>query len=161
MARRPAPASELDLVPIMNLVTILIPFLLFSAQFVSLATIDSSLPAISEAQTLPPHTDPPPLNLRIAIDASGYTVSADQALPTDALSIATTGAAMAPGSFDADRLTEVLSEIKEAWPDEDLVMLSPTTEIPYEILIHTMDAASGRTIGSELFPSVVLTGGEA
>ena len=44
--KRLAKAEELNLVPIMNLVTILIPFLLLSVQFVSLAVIDSTLPAI-------------------------------------------------------------------------------------------------------------------
>jgi biopolymer transport protein ExbD len=44
--KRGEQAEELDLVPIMNLVTILIPFLLMASSFVSLAVIDSTLPAI-------------------------------------------------------------------------------------------------------------------
>ena len=40
--RRTTEETPLDLVPIMNLVTILIPFLLMSAQFVTLAVIDST-----------------------------------------------------------------------------------------------------------------------
>ena len=43
MKRRTEPSQELNLVPIMNLVTILIPVLLMAAQFVSLAVIDSTL----------------------------------------------------------------------------------------------------------------------
>ena len=39
---------ELNLIPVMNLVTILIPFLLLSVEFVHLAVIDSSLPAIGQ-----------------------------------------------------------------------------------------------------------------
>ena len=44
--RRTQETEELNLVPIMNLVTILIPFLIMAAQFVQLAVIDSTLPAI-------------------------------------------------------------------------------------------------------------------
>ena len=39
----------------MNLMTLLIPFLLMSIQFVTLAVIDSSLPAIGQPQ---PQTEP-------------------------------------------------------------------------------------------------------
>ena len=49
--RRVMDAPELNLVPIMNLVTILIPFLIMAAQFVQLAVIDSTLPAIGAPQT--------------------------------------------------------------------------------------------------------------
>ena len=48
--RRIQKAEELNLVPIMNLVTILIPFLIMAAQFVQLAVIDSTLPAIGAPQ---------------------------------------------------------------------------------------------------------------
>jgi biopolymer transport protein ExbD len=48
--KRGVVAEELDLVPIMNLVTILIPFLLMAAQFVSYAVIDSTLPVIGPPQ---------------------------------------------------------------------------------------------------------------
>ena len=48
--KRNEEAEELNLVPIMNLVTILIPFLLMAAQFISLAVIDSTLPAIGPPQ---------------------------------------------------------------------------------------------------------------
>ena len=45
---------DLDLVPIMNLVTILIPFLIMAAEFIQLAVIDSSAPPIGKP---PPETD--------------------------------------------------------------------------------------------------------
>ena len=44
--RRTSKAGDLDLVPIMNLVTILIPFLLISTQLVQVSAIDSSVPAM-------------------------------------------------------------------------------------------------------------------
>ena len=42
MAVKRKKRSDLDLVPIMNLVTILIPFLIMAAEFIQLAVIDGS-----------------------------------------------------------------------------------------------------------------------
>lgn len=69
MAKRKTNREDpLDLVPIMNLVTILIPFLLMSAQFVHLAVIDSTLPAIGPPQEVEKDPDDePPLMLSVAI----------------------------------------------------------------------------------------------
>ena len=79
--KRAAAADELDLVPIMNLVTILIPFLLMAAQFVSYAVIDSTLPAIGPPQELEDQEDEePPLNLSVFITGKGYTVAGSAAV---------------------------------------------------------------------------------
>ena len=64
-----------NLVPIMNLVTILIPFLLLTVQFVHLAVIDSSLPAIGAPKaTQDQIDDKPPLMLTVAIAEKGFIV---------------------------------------------------------------------------------------
>ena len=85
MARRRERGDQveeaLDLVPIMNLVTILIPFLLMAAQFVHLAVIDSTLPAIgqpTEVEEEPP--DKPPLVLTVALTDRGFTVTGADAV---------------------------------------------------------------------------------
>ena len=141
----------------MNLVTILIPFLLFSASFVSLAAIDSSLPAISPTPT-PPSPDQP-LELSIEITHEGYALAASRPLELGRraqLRRSRTVAGVA--AWPAASLTEVLADIKERFPQEDTVILGPAPSIPYEVVVHTMDAA--RADGSRmLFPSVVMSGG--
>jgi hypothetical protein len=67
--------QELNLIPVMNLVTILIPFALLSAQFVHLAVIDSSLPAIGQPQIMENPPDKPPLRLTIIMSDAGFTLS--------------------------------------------------------------------------------------
>ena len=52
-------ADELNLIPIMNLVTILIPFLLMAASFISLAVIDTTLPAIGDPTPQEEPDEPP------------------------------------------------------------------------------------------------------
>jgi hypothetical protein len=67
---------ELNLIPVMNLVTILIPFLLLSVEFVHLAVIDSSLPAIGLPQEVDEDREEEenPLNLKVAITDRGFSV---------------------------------------------------------------------------------------
>lgn len=73
---KPSDEVELTLLPFMNLMTLLIPFLLASVQFVTLAVIDSSLPAIGQPKPSDSKKDEkPPLNLTIGITDEGFTVA--------------------------------------------------------------------------------------
>ncbi len=73
---------ELDLLAFMSLMTLLIPFLLVSIQFVTLAVIDSSLPAIGQPKPTDEQDkdDTPPLNLTVGITDEGYTVAGSAAV---------------------------------------------------------------------------------
>jgi biopolymer transport protein TolR len=73
---------ELNLLPFMNLMTLLIPFLLASVQFVTLAVIDSSLPAIGQPDPSKQKDkdEKPPLNLTIGITEEGFTVAGSAAV---------------------------------------------------------------------------------
>jgi len=188
-------AEELDLVPIMNLVTILIPFLLMAAQFVTYAVIDSTLPAIGPPQPPDENEDPKePLNLSVFITDKGYTVAGSAAIlktegsgeegeekgPT--IECLTPGCVFsteeggdgAKSAYDVEKLTELLTTIKDEYPDEQNVILVPEASVPYEVLIVTMDATrenkesndtegegemEGQCDGRCLFPFVVIAGG--
>lgn len=73
---------ELNLVPMMNLISILIPALLISVAFVEIAVINVSAPAIGSTpdQEEPPEDDKPPLNLTVTITDKGYTIAASGAV---------------------------------------------------------------------------------
>ena len=85
MARKPSkrrhfsePDQELNLIPMMNLISLLIPCLLISMVFIEIATINVAAPAIgSDAAAEPPKDKPekPPLNLTITVTDKGYTVA--------------------------------------------------------------------------------------
>jgi len=177
--KRNSDAEELDLVPIMNLVTILIPFLLMASSFVTLAAIDSTLPAIGPpTETTESDEEEETLNLSIAITDEGYTVmGGDGTLRSegpDGEKGATLPCARAgcptPDAYPAKELTELLADIKDRWEDEENVILVPESQIQYEALIVTMDAAredpdekeqdeNGQTRKRLLFPNVVIAGG--
>lgn len=164
--------TPLDLVPIMNLVTILIPFLLMSAQFVSLAVIDSTLPAISQ-EVVPTDEEPEEkLNLSILVTGNGFTITgADAILPPDdedngpKVPCLDAGC-RTPESYDYHGLTERLARVKDQHEDEENVILVPGGETPYEVLVHTMDAARDDQEDKDsegkarlLFPYVVIAAG--
>ena len=189
MARRRERGDQveeaLDLVPIMNLVTILIPFLLMAAQFVHLAVIDSTLPAIgqpTEVEEEPP--DKPPLVLTVALTDRGFTVTgADAVLNPEGAG----GEAAAPAEgedkpptvpcnsggtcsgvddYNYKELTRILGLIKDEYPDDENVILLPESRIKYEVIVRVMDATREDQENKNadgtfrtLFPFVVIAGG--
>lgn len=173
-ARKEFEEKGLDLVPIMNLVTILIPFLLMSAQFVTLAVIDTTLPAISEAPpTEPKEEEEDKLNLSILITNEGYTITgADEVLPKDDEENGPNVPCLengcpTPESYDYAALTKKLVTVKNRWPDEQNAILVPETKIPYEVVVLTMDASrndpedvdADTNKPRDLFPFVVIAAG--
>jgi len=169
--KRGTQADELDLVPIMNLVTILIPFLLMASSFVSLAAIDSTLPAIGQPPPPEEQDDEEPLNLSVAITDEGFTVmGGDATLKPEgeekgATIPCTKPNCPTPEAYDIKELTRLLVQIKDSWEDEQNVILVPESQVPYEVLVRTMDATreDPDTVDGagnrELFPFVVIAGG--
>lgn len=169
--KRVEEAEEVNLVPIMNLVTILIPFLLMAIQFVSLAVIDSTLPAIGPPSTEAPDEDEKPLNLSVIISDEGYTIAgAEAVLPPEGEDAGPTVPCTELGCPDADAydkkgLRQILNQIKDEYPNDETVILVPEARIPYEVLVVTMDATRDDPETKEdgkprlLFPAVVIAGG--
>ncbi len=173
-------AEDLNLVPVMNLVTILIPFLLMAAEFVSLAVIDSTLPAIGPPVPVEEEPDKKPLNLSLALTHEGVTVlGADAVLNPAGAPPVVEGEKRPPTvpcksggrctnleDYDWAELTRILALIKDEYPDDENVILVPDSKLKYEVIVKTMDSSredkSNRgPDGSSrvLFPFVVIAGG--
>lgn len=152
--------GELNLLPVMNLVTILIPLLLMGVTLVNLATIDSNLPAISD-DAVP--ADGPPLNLSVAITRQGFTVlGSRQGLEGPAIEpVELPCQAERCGdaeAYDYAGLTDALAQVKDAFPDHESVVLVPDNKVPYEVLVGVMDASRAQA-ERHLFPQVTIAGG--
>ena len=164
--------EPLNLVPIMNLVTILIPFLLMSAQFVTLAVIDSTLPAISQEVVPTDQDEEEKLNLSVLVTTNGFTLTgADMVLTEEEgeqgrrVPCLDAGC-KAPDSYDYRGLTERLAIIKDRFQDDENMILVPEADIEYETLVLTMDAARDDQEDKDdegkarvLFPFVVIAAG--
>ncbi len=180
--RKSFQVTELNLVPVMNLVTILIPFLLMAAEFVHLAVIDSTLPAIGkpEVEELDPN-EKPPLVLSVHITDEGLTIAgADHVLNPEGAATEgeeeeadkgpTIPCKVTPcadiDSYDFAELTRLLDLIKDEYPDDENVILVPESRISYELIVKVMDYTredrETRDKDGEprlLFPYVVIAGG--
>ncbi|HJN74496.1 MAG TPA: biopolymer transporter ExbD [Myxococcota bacterium] len=158
MRRRDNTPGELNLVPIMNLVSILIPFLLVAAQFVNLAVVDTSLPGIQKDSDVP---EPPERQLSVAITESQLMVLG----ANDVLGVEDTGGYAIPSEgqdLDTAELTRVLGLVKDEAPQIEDLVLVPDGSISYEQLIDVMDAARSESMdegGRLLFPNQVIAGG--
>jgi biopolymer transport protein ExbD len=148
---------ELHLLPFMNLMTLLIPFLLLSATFVQLATIGTTLPAITK--------DPAPaatesLRLTVAIDDDGYLLTGNESLFEGESRLRIPRGL--DGAWDTPALAEAAVAIKEAHPSERALLLSPELDVPFEEIVAVLDATRERSVDgvtTELFPDVSVSGG--
>ena len=189
MAKRKTQKDEpLNLVPIMNLVTILIPALLIAVKAVTLTMIETKLPAIgpvTEAKAKDDDTEKP-LAPQVIVGKTGITLNKptmefyfDGEIPAEYTGenppplIPCTGPGKAcfnpcndekkqteMGCFNYDhkKLTEALVKVKKkALADgrfeetsQNLVLM-PEKDIPYIVIVHTMDAARGTKDDQAIF----------
>src|SRR5262245_52031708 len=127
-------ATELNLVPYMDIVTNIIIFPLASVvNQVALGNINVSSPTIQQgggASTEEPPPEKPPLNLTITVGASGYLVAGSgNVLPVIPK--------LPNGQYDYKSLTTKLREIKSN-PDnaeETKATFNADANIPYDVVI--------------------------
>ena len=150
-------AGELNLVPYMDIVTNIIIFLLASVvNQVSLANINASLPSISAGGGAGDSEQPekPPLNLTVSVGSSGFTVAASGGV----LPIVPK---LPNGQYDYKTLTTKLKEIKSA-PDnaeETKATFNADANVPYDIVVATLDAMRTTDEGKILFPDINFAAG--
>ncbi len=154
--------TELDMVPIMNMFLVLIPFLLMSATFLHLKAINTSVPVQAE-RTADATTEPKvEVTLVVEIRDGGFHISAlSDALGATELS---TLSAKIPrddeGMYSFAQMADHLATVKDRYPASSTMLVIPEPAVLYGTIIQTMDAA--RTTDTEdpqpLFPNVVLSG---
>jgi biopolymer transport protein ExbD len=70
-----------------------------------------------------------------------------------------------PGKvYDNEKLTQMLSDIKDENPTEENIIISAESHIKYRYIIQIMDASRETKVGDKkkaLFPNVVLSAGVA
>lgn len=164
---RPKPEEiELNLTPIMNLMLLLIPFLLLSSEFISIAVINVSSPRIgggAAGEQQEKKKDKPDLNLTVTITDKGFIVAGTGGvLGGEADASAERGGPTVPkvgDTYDYAGLTKKLIEIKDAFPEETKVILGAEPTVILDFLIQTMDATRETEDGRILFPDVILSAG--
>ncbi len=155
--RREAISYEGDpLIPIMNLVCMLIPLLLYGAVFVRFVTIDVKQPNIGPI--IDGEKDGESLDLTVMITDQGFHFKVRPTHRLPWMSQETPDIPRKDSGWDFAALGEKLWEIKKLHRQETRIILGAEDNIAFDILIKAMDSARG-TDQDVLFPDVTLTRG--
>ncbi len=129
--RREDKLEKLNLVPIMDAVFIFIFFLLFSAQFIKLFEIETEAPIVNEVPSNKP-LEKEPLNLKLKV----YERKLELVKGLDEVVIDTFF--KSEGSYK-EKLKERSLQIRQEFPDDDQIIISPLPNIQYEEIVKLID----------------------
>lgn len=150
LARRMRKPAELLLVPMIDIFTVLVTFLLMTAVFSRTVILQLNLPPPSTEARDPPQG----LQLEVMVRKNALQVADRNSgllaqLPSSA------------AGYDYDGLTEYLKRVKAKFPDKTdaTILLEPDT--PYDTLVQVMDRVrlfetqkDNQTVQAELFPDI-------
>ncbi len=143
-------AGELNIIPYLDIITNLVMFMMLSMTgLISLGVVNVSAPKIGAEVQQAQGADPnqPKLLLTVAVSKRGFYIAGSGGVlggPADAPSVDARQPPTVPlrpdGRHDYEALTAHMVRIKERYPQETNVILSADPDVPYDILIQTMDA---------------------
>lgn len=152
--------TELNMVPIMNMFMVLIPFLLMSAAFYNIKAVNTSIPVHSNA---PATNTPVEKEIKITVvlelksDEVRISALSDQVEPKELIAMETTLSRPPGGDISIVALADLLKKIKTRYPASDTLLLIPDANVLYNEIIQAMDSVRSNESGT-LFPNVVLSG---
>ena len=145
-------SASVNMIPLLNLFTVLVPFLLTSVVFLQIHFLHLYLPVEAsgeqDAQTAAQKT--PPLNLVIRVSHQSFSLEAARPIKHTGPIARTGGERLVADSLfivhileleDFATLVDYLREIKEAYPEEYSVTIMAQHDIRYNTLIAVMDCA--------------------
>jgi biopolymer transport protein ExbD len=168
-ARRGDEMAEANITPMMNLMVVLIPLLLTSAEFVRLGVIELNLPPTAlgpEGEVLAelPQEEVKKLDLTVTITDRGFFISSSMAVLAGD-QVGEPSISLINGEYDYNALSVKLLELKgkaSEFPDSEHIIIMAEPEIDYQTIISTMDATRSYHVGDRafvLFPEVSLSAG--
>ncbi|HXR92701.1 MAG TPA: biopolymer transporter ExbD [Steroidobacteraceae bacterium] len=150
LARHMRKPAELLLVPMIDIFTVLVTFLLMTAVFSRTVILQLNLPA---SQT--EFRDPPPgLQLEVLVRKSGMVVADRNSGPLAPLPNTAAG-------YNYEGLTDYLKRVKAKFPEKTDASILLEADTPYDILVQVMDRVRVfetkqglNTVQAELFPDI-------
>jgi|Deesub1362B_J571_1020462.scaffolds.fasta_scaffold11992_3 biopolymer transport protein ExbD len=123
--------AEVNIIPVMNIFVILIPFLLLTATFVRIAIIDLALPSLEKGTQLSEEELKNLTLLVVSIKPEGFEVkTSEKTYPI---------IPVRNGQYDYSALQRRLKEVKKKYPELEDVVISPASAIQYKIIIKVLD----------------------
>jgi biopolymer transport protein ExbD len=151
--------TELNMIPIMNIFLVIIPFLLTSVSFFHIKVISTSVPVMADSthESLKPEK----IKLTVIVEMRQadmrLSTTAENLDPQELEQFEQLIKLQAAGMYPLMELNEYLQSIKSTYPESDTLILIPDETVIYESIIQAMDAARNFN-DSPLFPNVVLSG---
>tara|TARA_B100000959_G_C14877317_1_gene580987 strand:- start:138 stop:656 length:519 start_codon:yes stop_codon:yes gene_type:complete len=170
MMRRKAIRAELtqvetDLIPIMNLFTALVPFLLVSAAFYKMSVIDVSIPAVGESVKAKLEKEEPYLSVEVFEEELKLKVIGMELNDSEEDFFERTISGVNQGALSreaVDKFDEYILLVKAHFQASEKVVLRVQESISYKHVIRIMDILRGqRKIGTKekyRFPNIVIAG---
>ena len=144
--------NDVNIVPMLDIFTILLFFLIFTAVFSRTHIVELNLPA----QSSEPLRLPEGLVLEVVVRKGGLVVQDKNSGPLQPLPITDQG-------YDFDGLSAYLSRVKARFPEMKAATVLLEADIPYDTIVATMDAVrsfegtlDGKPARGELFPQISL-----
>lgn len=183
-ARKMAVSYELNLVPLVDIMVNVLIFLVLNFSAMKFSIVPTTLPASSEEaavateQVEEKKEEKPKLNLTVSITHDGFTIAGSGGVLLQGSG--PTISKKSDGSYDFEKLNQLMMDIKKRFPwEQDVIIipemrLSPNTtsvDIPYQVIIDTMDAVreapepitdsngDGIPDSKALFPGVIFSVG--
>jgi len=150
LARHTRKPAELMLVPMIDIFTVLVTFLLMTAVFSKTVVLQLNLPAAASEFKEPP----PGLVIEVMVRKNLLQVADRNSGPLATLPNTAAG-------YDYNGLTEYLKRIKAKFPEKTDATILLETDTPYDILVQVMDRVrvlevkqGPTTVQAELFPDI-------
>ena len=166
--RRPTYSREpddLNVIPVMNLFMVLIPFLLLGAAFYQIGVIPTSTPTHDPDASDVPET-PTTVAANLMIEEDGLRLTfASISLSEEELDEIAAHFPRRDGAYDREGLREHLKEIKQRYPESTTMTVLPYRGLAYQDLVTTLDATREYAVDpddpetgyEELFPVTVFS----
>lgn len=153
--------TELNIVPIMNLFMVLIPFLLMSATFFQIKAINTSVPVHNSgprSEDVVSQKTVHKLTVILELSADQVKLSAlSDTLEQSVLNGLETKFVRTTGqTLSINLIVDHLKMLKEQYPLSDTMLLIPADNVSYNEIIQAMDCAREYD-ELALFPNVVLS----
>lgn len=150
---------EPNLVPIMNMFLVLIPFLLMSASFYHIKAVNTSVPVLAESINNAEEEKFISVTVIVELKKDSLNVSAmsDKLTSEELKQFKTLFSVDSKGDYPLENFSAHLQGIKNQYPKSDTLILIPNDNTDYNTIIHAMDTAR-RADEITLFPNVVLSG---
>jgi biopolymer transport protein ExbD len=154
--------TELNIVPIMNMFMVLIPFLLMSASFFQIKAINTSVAVHSNSPKSENSSPPEKVTHKLTVilelreDLIKISALSDTLGPEILADLKTEITRPGGQALSVTSIAEHLNKLKIRYPLSDTMLLIPDAEVSYNDIIQAMDCAR-KYQEKVLFPNVVLS----